>query len=645
MTKIKFLIVDDNPDDRTLAKRELNREFKETQIIEVLNFEQFEESLAHKNFDFVITDYQLRWSNGLKILKMLKQEYPNCPVIMFTGTGSEEIAVEAMKEGLDDYVIKSPQHYLRLAKAVRSVYERYQKSKALQEVESKYLRLFENVPVGLYRINQEGQFLEANIALISILGYQSKEEIKQANLFNNHFQSQDLADIKNKIKQEQATHNLEILLYCCDKSQIWVRYSGRSVYDENQNFLYYEGAIEDITQRKQAEAQISQLLVQERKARKEAEVANRLKDDFLATLSHELRTPLNSIVGWAKMLELGKLSSERVTEAIKVINRNARSLTKLIEDLLDVSLIIRGQMKLNLRPVDLDEIVNSAIKIAIPAAEAKSIELHPPQPKPNIVAINGEPERLHQIVWNLLINAIKFTPQGGKVTVELERIDDMIAIEVTDTGIGLESETIPYLFERFRQGDSSFSRSYGGLGLGLAIVRHFSELHGGTVEAFSAGKNQGSTFRVNLPIPVALASPKKLENLNSFSHLPQLAEFNILLVDDELDSLQLISVILEECKAKVTAVSSVKAALEKLKTNYFDLLISDICMPEADGYSLIDFVRSNFPQLKSIAMTAYASKSDRDSLLNAGFCAYIAKPINLDLFIKTVRDLLIDSSK
>lgn len=640
MPSITFLIVDDNPDDRTLAKRQLKREFREAQILEAADFNQFQEHLGLKEFDLVITDYLLRWSNGLEILKAVKQQYPDCPVIMFTGTGSEEIAVEAMKEGLDDYVIKSPQHYLRLAKATRSVYERYRQRQALQAAESKYRRLFESVPVGLYRISQDGTFLEANLALLDILGYPNPEAIQQANLFTDHFQPSALASLKNQLEQQQTTQNLEIPLRRCDQQQIWVRCSARAVEDETHNLLYYEGAIEDITQRKQALDQVAQLFAKEREAREEAEAANRLKDEFLATLSHELRTPLNSILGWVQMLQRGRLPKARAIKAFSIIERNVRNQTRLVEDLLDVSRIVRGEMKLDLRPVDPYQVVGSAIDTVRPAAEAKSIQLQSPSQKPEVVAIDADAERLRQIIWNLLINAIKFTPTEGKVMIEIEPVDQTVVIHVTDTGIGLEPEVLPYVFDRFRQVDSSSRRTYGGLGLGLAIVRHLTELHGGRVTARSKGKNQGATFSIELPISASLQPEQAAEPEELTTDFSQLAGVKILVVDDDYDTLQLTAIILEEYQAQVTAVTSVAEALQALDTQSFDLLISDISMPRADGYNLIQSVRASSPHLSAIALTAYAREEDRQRVLESGYQVHLAKPIEPEQLVQAATALV-----
>jgi PAS domain S-box-containing protein len=641
MKNITFLLVDDNPDDRTLAQRELKREFGEITVIEALENEQFQEFLVKKQFDIVITDYFLQWSNGLEILKAVKKQDPECPVIMFTGTGNEEIAVEAMKEGLDDYVIKSPKHYLRMAKATRSAYERYRQRQALKEVESQYYRLFESVPVGLYRISKDGTFLEANLALLEILGYPNRETIKQANLFTDHFPSSALQAIQNQSDQQQPTQNLELRLSrCCNNGKIWVRYSARSVYDEQENFLYNEGIIEDITQRKEAEAQVSQLLEKEQQAREEAEAANRLKDEFLATLSHELRTPLNSILGWAQMLQRGTLSQKQTTKALSIIERNVRDQTKLVEDLLDVSRIVRGKMKLDLRLVDLYQVVNEALNMVRPTAEAKSIQLQILPPEPEILRINGDVDRLRQIIWNLLINAIKFTPNKGKVTVRLEQVEEMVMVHVTDTGIGIESDILPHVFDRFRQVDSSSRRRHGGLGIGLAIVRHLTELHGGSVTATSEGQDQGSTFSVKLPAAITQESEVNSPVVESATNLPQIAGIRVLVVDDEPDTLQLTTMILEEYEVQVTAVESVAQALQALETQTFDLMISDISMPEADGYDLIKSVRTSYPQMSAIALTAFASDRDRTTALETGFDLYLAKPIDADQLVEAVEELV-----
>jgi signal transduction histidine kinase/CheY-like chemotaxis protein len=419
-----------------------------------------------------------------------------------------------------------------------------------------------------------------------------------------------------------------------------VRYSARSVYDEQENFLYNEGIIEDITQRKEAEAQVSQLLEKEQQAREEAEAANRLKDEFLATLSHELRTPLNSILGWAQMLQRGTLSQKQTTKALSIIERNVRDQTKLVEDLLDVSRIVRGKMKLDLRLVDLYQVVNEALNMVRPTAEAKSIQLQILPPEPEILRINGDVDRLRQIIWNLLINAIKFTPNKGKVTVRLEQVEEMVMVHVTDTGIGIESDILPHVFDRFRQVDSSSRRRHGGLGIGLAIVRHLTELHGGSVTATSEGQDQGSTFSVKLPAAITQESEVNSPVVESATNLPQIAGIRVLVVDDEPDTLQLTTMILEEYEVQVTAVESVAQALQALETQTFDLMISDISMPEADGYDLIKSVRTSYPQMSAIALTAFASDRDRTTALETGFDLYLAKPIDADQLVEAVEELV-----
>jgi len=498
MSALRILLIDDNRDDRTLALRELGREFSDVRAIEINDLNIFKKALDDGNFDLVITDYQLRWTTGLKILKAVKKRYPQRPVVMFTGTGSEEVAVSAMKAGLDDYVIKSPKHYVRLAAAVRSAWERERLRRDRQEVERRYRRLFEDVPVGLYRLTREGQFIEANPGLTELLGYQRTEDLLAGRSIDAHLDGDSYRLWRSKLQTEGLVRDLETPLRRCDGTIVWVRHSARAVFQEGTNIRYYEGAIENIDQRKQAEMERDRLLDGERRAREEAETANRVKDDFLATLSHELRTPLNGMLGWVQLARRGTLNSDQLDRALEIIERNARAQTQLIEDLLDISRLVRGELRLHLEPLDLREPVEAAIDIVRPSAEAKSITVQTDFTS-EPARVRGDRDRLQQIVWNLLTNAIKFTPAEGSVAVSIESLPDCIRLRVRDTGQGIEPAALPHIFDRFRQGDSSLTRTFGGLGLGLAIVRHFSELHGGTAEAESAGKDMGASFTVELP--------------------------------------------------------------------------------------------------------------------------------------------------
>ena len=410
-----------------------------------------------------------------------------------------------------------------------------------------------------------------------------------------------------------------------------------------QSMAAVSNTIANAVERKNVEEERQNLLVNEQELRRGAEEANRIKDEFLATLSHELRTPLSSILGWSRMIKEGQLTGEQTQRAIETIERNAKLQAQLIEDVLDVSRIISGKMRLEVEPVDFSVIIEEAIDAVRPAAEAKNIRLQ--RVTDSHVMIAGDADRLQQIVWNLLSNSIKFTPKGGRVQVKMERINSHVEITVADNGIGIEPDTLPYIFERFRQSDSSTTRSHGGLGLGLAIVRHLVELHGGTVQAASDGLNQGSVFTLAFPL-IAVRSkivPLKMEiedaenvyqpvaDEGALICPPEVKGLRILLVDDEPDTREMLMFIFETCEAHPTGVASAAAALDAIKAGKFDVLVSDIGMPERDGYDLIKSVRELFPeqggQIPAVALTAYARVEDRLRVLSAGFQMHVPKPV------------------
>jgi PAS domain S-box-containing protein len=384
----------------------------------------------------------------------------------------------------------------------------------------------------------------------------------------------------------------------------------------------------DISERRQAEAETE-------RAYEQLQVASRLKDEFLATLSHELRTPLNAVLGYARMLRSGAVSEERLPAALEVIERNATSLTQIVEDVLDVSRIISGKVRLNVQPVDLPAVLNNSIDTVRPAANAKRIELECTIDSGDTVA--GDPDRLQQVIWNLLSNAVKFTPTGGRVEVRLERGHAGVEMIVSDSGIGIQPEFLPHIFERFRQAESGTTRRHGGLGLGLAIARHIVEMHGGTIHVASDGEGKGSTFRVRLPLLVAPVEkhpdaprlhPRRLEAQEPIA----LNGLHVLVVDDDDDAQQMLSEILESAGAAVYAVASGAQALDRLANEHPDVLITDIGMPGMDGFDLIKRVRqSPDPAIRDIpaaALTAYARSEDRAKALRSGFGLHLAKPID-----------------
>ena len=390
-----------------------------------------------------------------------------------------------------------------------------------------------------------------------------------------------------------------------------------------------------------------------RRAILEAEDANRTKDEFLATLSHELRTPLTAILGWARMLSSGQLDEASKVRALETIERNAKAQSQLIEDILDVSRVITGKLRLEVQPVNLASVIESAINSVLPAADAKGIRLQRLLDT-GASMVSGDPARLQQIIWNLLSNAIKFTPKGGRVQVKLERVNSHVEITVTDNGQGISPDILPFIFERFRQADSSTTRAHGGLGLGLAIVRHLVEMHGGTIRAESLGDEQGATFTINLPLVVVRAfdvrraSDAERVHPTASADVPfdcpsELDGLRLLVVDDEADTRTLLKAVLEKCGASVFTVASAGEALAALKEIRPDVLISDLGMPGEDGYTLIKKVRAlsaeDGGQTPSAALTAYARVEDRMKVLRAGFQIHIPKPVEPAELIAVVANL------
>ena len=413
--------------------------------------------------------------------------------------------------------------------------------------------------------------------------------------------------------------------------------------------------IEDVTERVTREAELqaqvearSRLLFSEKLARNEAERANRLKDDFLATISHELRNPLNAILGWAHMLRLGTLNQANSERAVEVIYRNAKSQTQLVADLLDVSRIISGKLRLDVRTVDLIQIVNAAVDSIRPAAEAKSIRLQT-MLDPAAGPISGDADRLQQIVWNLLSNAVKFTPKGGGIKVKVQRIDSHVEVEVSDSGVGISKEFLPYVFDRFRQADASSTRIHGGLGLGLSIVHQLVDLHGGSVSVRSEGEGKGATFTITLPFVGVVTTPQESESgqpaneVITFDGLPSLEGLTVLVVDDEQDTRDLIRQVLEECGSKVITSRSVAEALEAFQQYQPDILISDLGMPDEDGYSLISKIRALPPErggnIPAAALTAYARAEDRMRVLRSGFQFHLPKPVDSAELVTVIASL------
>jgi signal transduction histidine kinase/CheY-like chemotaxis protein len=499
--------------------------------------------------------------------------------------------------------------------------------------------LLANAPIGFAFFDREHRYVRINEYLAGINGVPSRDhigrmlrEIIPVNapfvepILEKVFTSGESTDRTEITGETPAAPGVERSWLC-----------GFYPVRDAQNEVFLVGAVVlEITERKRLESEKAALLETERAARAEAERAARLKDEFLATVSHELRTPLNAILGWATLIKNDQIAPEEAKDALATIERNARVQAQLIDDLLDVSRIISGKLRLDVQTVDLPAVVEAAIESVQPAAQAKNIRLNrmiDPQARP----VAGDPARLQQIVWNLLSNAVKFTPKGGKVEVRVQRINSHVEIAVSDTGIGIKPEFVAHVFERFRQADSSTTRRHGGLGLGLSIVRQLAEMHGGSVQVTSRGENEGATFIVSLPLTVMHDKPgdervhpsTQLAGFVDCENTP-LQDVRVLVVDDQFDARELIRRVLRECKATVESVGSVDEALAALDTFKPHVLVSDIGMPGRDGYELIREVRQRFASkaLPAIALTAFARSEDRRKALISGFQVHIAKPVD-----------------
>ena len=607
---LSILIVDDSPEDRAAYRRLLAQDRERAYTF--LETDSAEEGLRlgrERRPDCLLLDYRLPDADGLELLERLAAETGDdlLPVIVLTGQGNEAVAVQAMKGGAQDYLLKGEISAEGLRRAVANAIEKVALKRKIR--------------------HHSAELARANAELVREIGERQRAE---AALQRTHA---ELEDLVRQRTAELSVANVDL------KREIGVR--------------------------ERAEQERARLLVLEREARRQAEEANRIKDEFLATLSHELRTPLNAILGWAQMLRMTELDAATASRAYETIERNARAQAQLIADLLDVSRIITGKLRLELAPVHLPRVIEAVLDAVRPAAEAKRIELGV-RYEPAAGTVSGDADRLQQVVWNLLSNAIKFTPAGGRVEVTLARAGDSAEIRVSDSGAGIRPEFLPYVFDRFRQADGATTRTHGGLGLGLSIARHLIELHGGTIAAESAGEGRGAVFRVTVPehastaSPAAAASAEAGDGATPWNEPWLLAGVRVLVVEDEVDTRELLVQILERCGAEVTAAGSVAAAMAALEVGDASagttagaalgerlphVVVSDIGMPQEDGFAFLRRLRERGPgrgaEIPALALTAYARSEDRQRALGAGFRAHLAKPIEAAELVAAVARLAI----
>jgi PAS domain S-box-containing protein len=511
---------------------------------------------------------------------------------------------------------------------------------ARKRAEAKFRALLESAPDAMVIVDQRGEIVLVNAQTERMFGYDRHELLGQPVevLVPSQYRRSHIGHRKGYAAAAHARPmgaGLELYGVRKNGAEFPVEIS-LSPLDTEEGTLV-ASAIRDITDRKLAEQERARLL-HERAAHAEA---NRIKDEFLATLSHELRTPLNAILGWTTLIRDGVLNEEAIRKAIATIERNARAQAHLIEDLLDVSRIVSGHLRLQVIPIDFCQVVENAVDVVRPAAEAKSLQFDVIfETRPLLMM--GDPERLQQVVWNLLSNAVKYSPNDARVDVRVRTGERSIHLSVRDTGRGIHPRFLPHVFDRFRQADSSYTRVGGGLGLGLAIAHSVVELHGGTVEAASPGEGHGATFSVTLPVAGTPAASPLQAAYEGDGHREHLDGIRVLIVDDQADERELLCTILTGRGAAVETAESADTAIAMIERSDPTVLITDIAMPKQDGYALLRRVRAlsephrNVP---AIAVTAHARAEDRSRALSAGFQAYLSKPIEHARLVRIVRDL------
>jgi PAS domain S-box-containing protein len=647
--RVTILHVDDNEANRYVVTRILqNAGFS---VVEAATGTTGLEAVANFQPDLVILDVQLPDISGFEVCRQIKAnpETAFIPVLHLSASFVQsQDKVEGLDSGADAYLVQ-PVEPIELLATLRSLLRIRRAEEAALSSAREWQTTFDSMNDGVSLVDREGRIMRCNRAMMQLFNKPSHEILGYA---HNELMGEKLG-IGDGIcfRRAKETHQREILEF--QSQERWFAKTIDPVLDGDGTLTGAVFILSDITERKRAEAllqeqndRLNQLMISLQQQTEQAQQANRIKDEFLAVLSHELRSPLNPILGWARILQKSHQDAAKTQYALETIERNAKLQAQLIEDLLDVSRILQGKLSLNTVPVGLNFTIKAALETVRLSAEAKSIQIQTIF-EPNVGPVLGDSGRLQQVVCNLLSNAIKFTSQGGRVEVRLESIKDeadthpveYTQISVSDNGRGISGEFLPYVFDYFRQADGTTTRKFGGLGLGLAIVRHLVELHGGTIQAASPGEGQGAVFTVKLPI----IAPSKLNQVNTGDR--DRSDLNLnglqtLLVDDDKDSREFIAFVLEQYGAQVTEADSAHDALSNLMQAKFDLLISDIGMPDMDGYTLIRQIRKQSAdqggEIPAIAVTAYAGEIDRQQALAAGFQEHISKPIELEVLIQAI---------
>jgi PAS domain S-box-containing protein len=622
-TEPLILNVDDYDANRYLRSGLLRR--AGYRVIEARGGREALARVATERPDLVVLDVQMPDLDGLEVCRRLRSD-PNLASILVLHVSATSTAVDSVVAGLDNgadgyltdtvdaaVLLATVRSLLRLRRAEQ---ERNEARKRLAESENRLSRLVDNLRDVVYRLRLHPDigYEYVSPAVTTLTGYTPDEHYADPDLLWRIVHPDDVPAFQAATLSGQVAKSTIVRWISRDGRLIWTEHRLAAIEDAAGQVIALEGVARDITGQKTVEEELRR--------------ANQAKDEFLATLSHELRTPLNAIVGWSQMLQAGKLPDEMEKRAIEAIARNAMAQRQLINDVLDVSRIITGKMRLNPNVFDLTASLAASIESLRPAAEAKGIDVRLDS-GPGTLPLMGDADRLQQVFWNLMSNAVKFTPAGGRIDVRATVDGGFIDVAVRDSGVGIPSWFLPHVFERFTQVDSSMNRRHHGLGLGLALVRHLVELHGGTVGVESEGEGRGTTVRVRLPLRLDVATsgthaPARLSQ-------PELRGVSVMLVDDEADSRQIIGTVLRQAGAEVSEADSTQAALTMLPLVHPDVIISDIGMPGLSGLDLIRLVRTlpmdDGGSTPAIALTAYGRDEDRETALEAGYQLHLAKPV------------------
>ena len=629
-----ILVVDDAEAGRYASARFLQR--AGFRVIEAGTGTEGLALVRRERPDVVLLDVNLPDMSGLEVSRRIKQD-PACGTTLVIQVSASFVrasdAVRGLEAGADAYLTEP----LEPPVLVATVNALLRMRRAEDRARMAGLQLeatFDAISEGVCLLDSQGIVQHCNDALAALADRRAPEIVGRSwAALVSEWLGEAIAGLPERVEHDRVQEEVAV-------GERWLQVTADRVPRGTAPRTGTVCTVSDITDRKRRDAQNAVLLARERAARSDAEAANRSKDEFLAVLSHELRTPLTAILGWVRTLRLRPVETPALAHGLEVIERNTRMQAQLIEDLLDVSRIIAGKLTLERRPLPITVVVEAALEGVRGAADAHGVSLGVAVEEPGL-RVEADAARLQQVFANLLSNAVKFTPSGGRVDVDVQRKDDDVVVTVRDTGRGIPAEFLPHVFDRFRQADAGITRTKGGLGLGLAIVRHLVELHGGTVGAASAGENQGASFSVTLPALAddVAASPRVRRARGS--HAPRLDGLAVLVVEDDADTREMVAMILSNAGATVKSVSSVAAAEAAVAEAAWDVLVSDLGMPDGDGYDLIRRIRahSKVQTLPAVALSAHAMDGDARLSLNAGFDVHVPKPVDPDDLVSIVAAL------